>query len=80
MFYQNWKLSILAIIMIPVAAYFSKQIGKKMGKIVNQSLQASEMFTKFLSEILKATSVIKIFQKENDELTKFRKVIEDRRL
>ena len=78
MFYQNWKLSILAIIMIPVAAYFSKQIGKKMGKIVNQSLQASEIFTKFLSEILKATSVIKIFQKENDELTKFRKVIEDR--
>jgi len=68
----------LAIIMIPVAAYFSKQIGKKMGKIVNQSLQASEIFTKFLSEILKATSVIKIFQKENDELTKFRKVIEDR--
>ena len=33
MFYQNWKLSILAIIMIPVAAYFSKQIGKKMGKV-----------------------------------------------
>ena len=78
MFYQNWKLSILAIIMIPVAAYFSKKIGQKMGKIVNQSLQASEVFTKFLSEILKATSVIKIFQKENEELIKFRKVIEDR--
>lgn len=78
MFYQNWKLSILAIIMIPVAAYFSKKIGQKMGKIVNQSLQASEVFTKFLSEILKATSVIKIFQKEEDELIKFRKVIEDR--
>jgi len=78
MFYQNWKLSILAIIMIPVAAYFSKKIGKKMGKIVNQSLQASEVFTKFLSEILKATSVIKIFQKESSELAKFKKVIEDR--
>ena len=78
MFYQNWKLSILAIIMIPVAGYFSKRIGKKMGKIVNQSLQASEVFTKFLSEILKATSVIKIFQKEDEELNKFRKVIENR--
>ena len=78
MFYQNWKLSILAIVMIPVAGYFSKRIGKKMGKIVNQSLQASEVFTKFLSEILKATSVIKIFQKEEDELNKFRKVIENR--
>ena len=78
MFYQNWKLSILAIIMIPVAGYFSKKIGKKIGKIVNQSLQASEVFTKFLSEILKATSVIKIFQKEDEELKKFRSVIENR--
>ena len=78
MFYQNWKLSILAIILIPVAAYFSKKIGKKIGKIVNQSLQASEVFTKFLSEILKATSVIKIFQKEDEELKKFKNIIENR--
>jgi len=78
MFYQNWKLSILAIVMIPVAAYFSKAIGKKIGKIVNQSLQASEVFTKFLSEILKATSVIKIFQKEDEELKKFKNIIENR--
>ena len=49
MFYQNWKLSLLAVIMIPVAAFFSKKFGKKMGKFVNQSLQASELFTKFLS-------------------------------
>jgi subfamily B ATP-binding cassette protein MsbA len=78
MFYQNWKLSILAIIMIPVAAFFSKKFGKKMGKVVNQSLQASEIFTKYLSEILKATSVIKIFQKESQESQNFKNIIEDR--
>jgi len=78
MFYQNWKLSLLALIMIPVAAFFSKKFGKRMGKFVNQSLQASEIFTKFLSEILKATSVIKIFQKEDIELKNFKSVIEDR--
>ena len=78
MFYQNWKLSLLALIMIPVAAFFSKKFGRKMGKFVNQSLQASEIFTKFLSEILKATSVIKIFQKEDIELKNFKSVIEDR--
>ena len=78
MFYQNWKLSLLAIIMIPIAAYFSKKFGKKMGKYVNQSLIASEIFTKYLSEILKSTSVIKIFQKENYELNNFKKIIEDR--
>ena len=78
MFYQNWKLSLLAVIMIPVAAFFSKKFGKKMGKFVNQSLQASELFTKFLSEILKATSVIKIFQKEEIELKNFKNIIDDR--
>ena len=78
MFYQNWKLSLLAIIMIPVAAFFSKKFGKRMGKFVNQSLLASEVFTKFLSEILKATSVIKIFQREDQELKNFRNIIEDR--
>ncbi len=78
MFYQNWKLSLLAIIMIPVAAFFSKKFGKRMGKFVNQSLLASEVFTKFLSEILKATSVIKIFQREDQELKNFRNFIEDR--
>jgi ABC-type multidrug transport system, ATPase and permease components len=78
MFYQNWQLSILAIIMIPVAAFFSKKFGKRMKKFVNQSLQASEVFTKFLSEILKSTTIIKIFQKEDKELDNFKNVIEDR--
>ena len=78
MFYQNWRLSMLAIIMIPVAAFFSKTLGKKMGKYVNKSLEASEVFTKFLSEILKATSVIKIFQRESEESKNFKNVIEKR--
>lgn len=78
MFYQNWKLSLLAIIMIPIAAFFTKKLGKKMGKFVNKSLEASEIFTKSLSEILKATSIIKIFQKEDQELKNFKNVIENR--
>ena len=78
MFYQNWKLRLLAIIMIPVAAFFTKKLGKKMGKFVNKSLEASEVFTKSLSEILKSTSIIKIFQKEDQELKNFKNVIEAR--
>src|SRR6056300_299725 len=78
MFYQNWKLSLLAVIMIPVAAFFSKKFGKKMGKFVNKSLKANKLITKFLYEILKATSVIKIFQKEEIELKNFKNIIDDR--
>jgi subfamily B ATP-binding cassette protein MsbA len=48
MFYQDWQLSLLAIIMIPIAALSSKNLGKKMGKKVHISLEASDKFMKFL--------------------------------
>ena len=78
MFYQNWKLSLLAITLIPIAAMFSRKIGKRMGKAVLTFLTLSEVFTKYLSEILKATQVIKIFQKEKDELKNLSNVISSR--
>ncbi len=78
MFYQNWKLSLLAITLIPIAAMFSRKIGKRMGKAVLTFLTLSEVFTKYLSEILKATQVIKIFQKEKDELKNLSNVITSR--
>ena len=78
MFYQNWKLSLLAITLIPLAALFSRKIGKRMGKAVTTYLSMSEVFLKYLSEILKATQVIKIFQKEKDELKNLSSVISSR--
>ncbi len=75
---KNLTLSLLALTLIPLAGFFSRKLGKKMGKAVNKSLIASEVFTKNLSEILKSISLIKIFQKEKDELHNFSKVIEDR--
>ncbi len=78
MFYQDWKLSLLAITLIPIAALFSRKIGKRMGKAVLTFLTLSEVFTKYLSEILKATQVIKIFQKEKDELKNLSDVISSR--
>ncbi|MDB2470848.1 ABC transporter transmembrane domain-containing protein [Candidatus Pelagibacter bacterium] len=33
MFFQNWKLSLVAIIMIPLAAIASKSLGKRIGKV-----------------------------------------------
>jgi len=78
MFYQDWQLSLVAIIMIPVAAVASKKIGKKMQKATTENLDAFGTFTKFLSEILRGTSVIQIFQREREELQKFSNVIDIR--
>ena len=78
MFYQDWQLSLLAIIMIPIAALSSKNIGKKMGKKVNISLEASDKLMKFLSEMIKGSWLIKIYQKEEEELKRISMVIDEK--
>jgi subfamily B ATP-binding cassette protein MsbA len=78
MFYHDWQLSLLAILMIPIAVVSSKNIGKKMGKKVNLSLEASDKFMKFLSEIIKGSWLIKIYQKEQEELKKISMIIDER--
>ena len=78
MFYHDWQLSLLAIVMIPIAAISSKNIGKKMGKKVHVSLEASDKFMKFLSEIIKGSWLIKIYQKEEEELKKISIIIDEK--
>ena len=78
MFYHDWQLSLLAIIMIPVAAFSSRNLGKKMGKKVHISLEASDKFMKFFSEIIKGSWLIKIYQKEEEELKKISMVIDEK--
>jgi subfamily B ATP-binding cassette protein MsbA len=78
MFYQDWQLSLLAIIMIPIAALSSKNLGEKMGKKVHISLEAYDKFMKFLSEMIKGSWLIKIYQKEEEELKRISMVIDER--
>jgi len=78
MFYHDWQLSLLAIIMIPIAAFSSRNIGKKMGKKVSISLEASDKFMKFLSEMIKGSWLIKIYQKEQEELKRISMVIDEK--
>ena len=67
MFYQNWKLSLVAIIMIPLASIAAKSLGKRMGKVSTQAQERSGFLNKHLVEIFKNHKLIKIFQKENFE-------------
>ena len=70
-------LSMLALTIIPIAAIMSKKLGKRMGKAVFGLLDANEEFTKYLSEILKSVTLIKIFQGEKGEMSKLSKVIKN---
>ena len=70
MFYQNWKLSLIAIIMIPLASTAAKSLGKRVGKVVTEAQERSGFLNSYLIEIFKNHKLIKIFQKENYEVNR----------
>ena len=67
MFYQNWKLATFAICMMPLAAIIAKSLGKRIGKATGEAGEISGRVTAFLSEIFKASRMIRIYQKEKIE-------------
>ena len=64
MFYQNWKLSLIAIIMIPFASFAAQKLGKKMGKVSTRGMESAGFLNTHLLEIFKNHKLIKIFQKK----------------
>ena len=77
MFYQNWKLSLFAIIMIPIASIAAKSLGKRIGKVTSQQMKKAGVLNSYLMEILKNHKLAKIFQRENYEQQRANKLIED---
>ena len=67
MFYQNWKLSLVAIIMIPLASVAARTLGKRMSKVVTQQMQKAGLLNTYLIEIFKNHNLMKIFQREDYE-------------
>ena len=67
MFYQNWKLSLIALIMIPLASAAARSLGKRMGKVTTEQMQKAGVLNTYLMEIFKNHKLMKIFQKEKYE-------------
>ncbi len=75
MFYQNWKLSIVALIMIPLASIAARVLGKRMGKVTTQQMNEAGILNSYLIEIFKNHRLTKIFQKEEYEKDRANKFI-----
>ena len=75
MFYQNWRLALFAIIMIPLASFAARSLGKRMGKVTTEAADITGLFTSYLLEVFKNHKIIKIFQKENFEFSRTEKFI-----
>ena len=67
MFSQNWKLSLIAIVMIPLASITAKILGKRMNKVSTQAQEKSGDLNRYLIDLFKNHKIIKIFQRENYE-------------
>ncbi len=67
MFIQNWKLSLIAIILIPIASTAARTLGKRMGKVTTEAQEKSGFLTRYLVELFKNHKLTKIFQKEKYE-------------
>ncbi len=77
MFYQNWKLALFAILMMPLAGGLAKSLGKRIGKATSKAGVSSGNLASFLTEIFKGSKMIRIYQKENEENKKANEVIDD---
>ena len=75
MFYQNWKLSIVAIVMIPLASTAARALGKRIGKVTTQQMNEAGALNTYLIEIFKNHRLTKIFQKEEYEKDRANKFI-----
>ena len=77
MFYQNWKLALFALLMMPLAGGLAKSLGKRIGKATSKAGESSGNLTSFLTEILKGSKMIRIYQKEEEENKNANKFIDD---
>ena len=77
MFFQNWKLSLIAIIMIPLASIIAKVLAKRMGKVVTEAQEKSGDLNRYLIDLFKNHKIIKIFQRESFEKIRSEKFVND---
>jgi len=77
MFIQNWKLSLIAIVMIPLASITARVLGKRMGKVTTEAQEKSGDLNKYLLDLFKNQKIIKIFQREIFEKKRSKKFIND---
>ena len=77
MFYQNWKLSLIAIIMIPLASFFARFLGNRISKVTTQAMDMAAVLNSYLMEIFRNHKLIKVFQKETYETSRANAALEE---
>ncbi len=77
MFFQNWRLSLIALIMLPIATITAKKLGKRVLKVTTEAQVKSGDLNKYLIDLFKNHKIIKIFQRESYEYERSEKFVND---
>ena len=70
MFYQDWKLALIATIALPLVGFLSSRLGKRMKKAATGMQAETGTLATLLSENLDGTRIVKAYQQEEVEIEK----------
>jgi subfamily B ATP-binding cassette protein MsbA len=70
-FYRNWKLAVIAFLILPLAVIPIKEFGKRLRKLSRKSQQRMGSITTFLHETITGNRIVKAFNMEEYEKRRF---------
>jgi len=70
-FYRDWQMAILAILVFPLAAYPFVKFGRKLRKISRRTLETMAYISTFLQETIFGHRIVKAFNMEEYESRRF---------
>jgi len=72
-FYRRWDLALMAVTVLPAAIYGSGRLGRRLKKVSKKIQQKISIITEYLTESFGGIKMIKVFCREDDTITKFKK-------
>jgi len=72
-FYRRWDLALMAVTVLPAAVYGSGKLGSRLKKISKRIQEKISIITEYLTESFGGIKMIKVFCREDDTITKFKK-------
>ena len=76
-FYIDWQLSLLALLMAPVVLVLATRLGRKMRGVSHESQENLARLSQLLQETLAGQKIVQAFGMENYEKKRFRRSIGD---
>ncbi len=70
--YRRWDLALLAITILPAAFYGAGRIGKRLKQVSKKAQQKVSMITEFLTESFSGIKMIKVFEREDYTINRFK--------